>query len=261
MHGEGHQRDVRQDVGDGAGRVRPVHDRHVPVGRALRRERAGRLPDDQALRVVAQVAADAGGVGHHVDAEPAQLVRRPDAGQHQQPRRVDRPAAHDHLAARGDVRELAVLPADGDPGGAPALAERDPQHPGAGQHVEVVPPAHDRVQVRDRRRRADTGLRVVAEGHEPGAVAVAGRVPVLADRDAQGGRGGLDDVGQVGIAVLGGHRDDADRQPGEVPAHRGWHPSRARPGPPSGRSPRPAAAARSSCCAMSSRRGCAPGPA
>ena len=232
MHGEGHQRDVGQHVGDGAGRVRPVHDRHVPVGRALRRERAGRLPDDQALRVVAQVAAHAGGVGHHLDAEPAQVPGRTDAGQHQQPRRVDRPAAHDHLAARGDVRQLAVLPPGGDPGGAPALAERDPQRPGSGQHVEVVPPAHDRVQVGDRRRGADAGLRVVAEGQEAGAVAVIGGVPVLPDRDAQGGRGGLDDVGQVGVAVTGGHRDDADRQPAEVRAHRAGVPAARAQGRP-----------------------------
>ena len=50
-------------------------------------------------RVVLQVGAHPGQVGHRVDAQRAQLAGRADAGQQQQLRRADRPGAQDHLTA------------------------------------------------------------------------------------------------------------------------------------------------------------------
>ena len=55
-----------------------------------------------------QVAADLGAVGAHLDAVRAQHRGGPDAGQHQQLRRVDRAAREQHFA-RG-VHELGAAP-------------------------------------------------------------------------------------------------------------------------------------------------------
>jgi hypothetical protein len=53
------------------------------------------------LEVVLQVLADAGQVLDDLDPERAELGRRPDAGELEQLRRVDRPAAeHDLLGPR-----------------------------------------------------------------------------------------------------------------------------------------------------------------
>ena len=50
-----------------------------------------------------QVLPDAGKIGDDVDADRAQMVCRADAGEEQQLRRADRPAADDNL---GRVRAL-----------------------------------------------------------------------------------------------------------------------------------------------------------
>ena len=77
------------------------------------RLQAGVLDID--LEMVLQVAADTRQVGHHRHGQRAELVGRPDAGQHQQLRRVDGAAAEDDLAGGprlADLAALAILDAD-----------------------------------------------------------------------------------------------------------------------------------------------------
>ena len=81
----------------------PLHgrDRH-PVGPQIAGdgERLGTFVLHVDARMVLQVRPDAGKIDRDVDAMTAQLVRRADAGQHQQLRRVERAARQDHLAGR-----------------------------------------------------------------------------------------------------------------------------------------------------------------
>ena len=83
---------------------RPV----APLQRGRHRDRllAGVLDVD--LEVILQVLADARQVGDHVDAVLAQQAGRADAGELEQLRRVDRPAAQDDLAGADLLRLTAA---------------------------------------------------------------------------------------------------------------------------------------------------------
>ena len=72
---------------------------HREVGRHRHRLRARVLHVD--LEVVLEVLAHPRQVADHVDAQGAQLARRADARELQELRRVDRPAAEDHLIGLG----------------------------------------------------------------------------------------------------------------------------------------------------------------
>ncbi len=99
--------------------------------------------DHQHVRVVLQVAADAGQLVHRVDTVAFQFLRIADPGQLQQLRRVDGAAGQDHLAGLDGVHAALVLHLH--TGGAFAV-EADPVHQGPGHHRQVVP-FHGRVQI------------------------------------------------------------------------------------------------------------------
>ena len=62
------------------------------------------------LQVVLQVLTDPLEIVHHVDAEVGEFLARPDAGELQQLRRVDGPAADDHFASRPHLVAQVVAP-------------------------------------------------------------------------------------------------------------------------------------------------------
>ena len=81
--------------------------------------------------MVVQVLADAGEVDGDLQPDPRQHGGRPDAGEHQQLRRLDRACAeHDLLFG------AHLSPADVDPD-APAALEDEPADAGPGQHGQV----------------------------------------------------------------------------------------------------------------------------
>ena len=77
--------------------------------------------------VVLQIGADTRQIVHHRHADRLQMLRRPDARDLQQMRRIDRAAAHDHLARRARLAIDAAL-AEDDPGAAPALEQQARGH-------------------------------------------------------------------------------------------------------------------------------------
>jgi hypothetical protein len=102
--------------------------------------RLGRMSQRADVQVVLQVLADARKVGDDIDAEPAQLRRRADSGQHQQLRGVDRAAADDDIPRRL-VERLAVRGIDNAIGAracATGDVERDPGRERTGLHGEVA---------------------------------------------------------------------------------------------------------------------------
>ena len=58
--------------------------------------------------VVLEVPPHAREIDDRVDAESLEVILRADAGQQEQPRRMDRPGAKDHLPGRADGMRLAV---------------------------------------------------------------------------------------------------------------------------------------------------------
>ena len=86
--------------------------------------------------VVLQVVADRQVLA---DLDPVELevLRRPDAREHQQHGRLVGAGREDHLALGSDLLDLAVA-GDLDPDGAGAL-EQDPQRHRVGEHVQVRP--------------------------------------------------------------------------------------------------------------------------
>ena len=78
-------------------------------GMAIERDRLFRGDLESELEMVLQVFADPRTLGDDLNAERAQFRRRPDAGQFQQLRRIDRSAAKNHLAP-GPRHELAPRP-------------------------------------------------------------------------------------------------------------------------------------------------------
>jgi hypothetical protein len=103
-----------------------------------------RGPDHRQHWMVRQVGADARAVRQHVDAHLDQVVGRPDAGQHQQLRAVDRAAGHDDLGAGLGAGHLTVPQVTH--AGGPAAFDDDLRDQGVGEHREVRL-GHGRVQV------------------------------------------------------------------------------------------------------------------
>ena len=96
--------------------------------------------------VILEVFTDAGQIVDHRRADIRQQRRRTDAGDLQQPRRVDRTGRDDHLAPGLDALPAAVAAAVqvADAGGAPAV-EGDRRRPGVGPEIDPAGP-HRRVQ-------------------------------------------------------------------------------------------------------------------
>ena len=76
--------------------------------RRIERDRLATLHLEIEFQMVLQVLAHAWQLLHHLDAERAQFLGRPDPGQLQQLRAVDRPAGQDHLARRVHFALLAA---------------------------------------------------------------------------------------------------------------------------------------------------------
>ena len=94
--------------------------------------------------MILQVAAHAGQIVHHLDAVFLKVVRRTDAGQHQQLRRVERTGGQDHFLARPHPAGLAALAVFHAHGG---LAVHDhPGGEGVGLNVQVGA-VHGRLEV------------------------------------------------------------------------------------------------------------------
>ena len=114
--------------------------------------------------MVLEVLADARQVGHDGDAERPEQLGRPDAGQLEELRRVERPAGQDHLAGRDPVRRQD-RPRHLDADGPPAL-EQHAVDERARPHLEVRA-AHGGMQVRAGGRPAAAPPDVPVEGREP----------------------------------------------------------------------------------------------
>ena len=158
---------------------------HREVGRHGDGLRARVLHVD--LEVVLQVLPHAGQVGDDADPVRAQLVRRADARQLEQLRRVDRAAAEHDLARPDAVR---AAPAGVVDAGRARAVEADAQHLRERDHVEVGP-AHHRVQVRARGGEPAPAVHVAVEGGEA-LLAVA--VDVVGERVARLLHGGEERV-------------------------------------------------------------------
>ena len=91
----GHVEDERLRVGSGQVGPAPREQMGVQRGRPRhdRRHRARRRADHRREQVVVQVLADAGEVDGDLEPDPRELGGRPDAGEHQQLRRLDRACA------------------------------------------------------------------------------------------------------------------------------------------------------------------------
>ncbi len=106
-----------------------------PVDRGVQGDRLLARHLEIKLQVILQVLADARQIVHHLDAERAQLRRRPHSGQLQQLRRVDGAARENQLRANAHAvrfASAAVL----DAAGAPAL-EKYARRKRMRQHLEV----------------------------------------------------------------------------------------------------------------------------
>ena len=105
--------DQRRAERDDAGPPgQPARDFHAesPTARAfIERDRVARARNHAHGEVVAQVLAHPGQVLQHLDAELPQLLRRPDAGQLQQLRRVEGACTDDHFAAGAHLAARAAL--------------------------------------------------------------------------------------------------------------------------------------------------------
>ncbi len=98
--------------------------------------RALQLVHQRDLDVILQVAANAGQVGQDRDAVPLERLRRADARQHQQLRRIERASADDHLAPRAQLAFPPVL--DEPDAHRAALLDDDPRDAHAGAHAQVA---------------------------------------------------------------------------------------------------------------------------
>ncbi len=125
--------------------VQPDEAARDEAGVAVERDRLLRGDLEIELEMVLQVLADPRTVGDDVDPEAPQLRRRADAGKFQELRRIDRPAAKNHLAP-GLGQKFAPAAAVVDAGG-PAAVEGDPRRQRMGDDREIrraSSPAADR---------------------------------------------------------------------------------------------------------------------
>ncbi len=131
----------------GSGQVGPAPREQVGVQRGRprddRRHRARRRADHRREQMVVQVLADAGEVDGDLQPDPREHGGRPDAGEHQQLRRLDRACAeHDLLFG------AHLSPADVDPD-TPTALEDESADARSGQYGQVRRIQH-RPQERDR---------------------------------------------------------------------------------------------------------------
>src|SRR3546814_13984149 len=98
-----------------------------------------RAPRDVRIEVILQIGTDAGRVVYDGDAVLRQLGARPDAGQHQQLRRLDRTGGEQHFTLRTHLLHAtapAITPAD------PTAAAKEnaaPLLPGTPPKLRPVP--------------------------------------------------------------------------------------------------------------------------
>ena len=116
----------------------------------VERDRLRATHHDPDLHVILQVVADAGGVEHDVNAVALQQLRRSDAGELQQLRRVIRAARDQDFLARPHGAQSPVLPVF-DPVGTPPV-EQDPLRQRRGLDVQVAASLGG-TQIRPRRAR------------------------------------------------------------------------------------------------------------
>ncbi len=124
-----------------------MRDVEQPLAVIVARERhrpPRRVGDARTQDVILQICADARQVDRDRDAERAQRVGWPDAGELEELRRVDGTGGEDHLALGPDPPRPPVV-AEGETAAAAGL-DGQPQHQGAGQNREVGA-AHDRVEI------------------------------------------------------------------------------------------------------------------
>ena len=131
---------------------KPTHGPVPPLHRGCDRDRLRRRVLDVHLEMVLEVLPDARQVVDDVDAEGRELVRVADPRELEELRRVDRPAAEDHLAGPHDLRPPAVRDLDT---GRPGALEEHARDEGPAAHVEVRP--------------APDGMEVGARGAQPPA--------------------------------------------------------------------------------------------
>ncbi len=107
---EGMQSARHHGAGPAAEQISPHHaDRHA-IEAHLAMKRAGVRPGVGHIgaEMILQIAPDRQ-VGDHIDAEPAQMLRRADAREHQELRRVECAGGKDHFARRRRADRRAVL--------------------------------------------------------------------------------------------------------------------------------------------------------
>ena len=169
----------RLDVGHRQPRPRAPEEMRLAGGQAGRGrpDLALGAEDHRREQVVVQVLADAGQVRDDVDAERAQVIRRPDPREQEELRRPDRPAAHDDLPGVRALDAAVLRPLDAD---APRAVEQQAPRDRAGDHLEVRV-ALDRTDVGRRGAVADAVLDAVL--HERHAV-LRRAVVVRVQRDA-----------------------------------------------------------------------------
>ena len=161
--------------------------------------------DQPDLHVVLQIVADAGRVEHDLDAVLLQQVRRPDAGELQQLRRVVRAAGNQDFLARPRRAHAAVLPVF-DRRGAAAL-EQDALRQRRGLDMQIAAVLR-RAQIGERRAGAAAAAR---RGLEKSRAFLGRAVEIGIGRDAGFGRGNDEGFRQrIGVPPVG-HRQRAAR--------------------------------------------------
>ena len=197
-------------------RLRVRHDEPRPaapeqVGVQLRdpcdpvRHRSGRADDHRAEEVVVEVLPDAGQVGAALDPECGELVRGAEPREQQEPGRVDRARAHDHLD--GCLDELHVAVALDFDARAPRAREAETAHSRAGEHGQARPSGH-----RLEKRRPGGGTNAAAHRQLRVADAVElGSVVVRVVGNARFLRGGHHRLDQRVPWISGGHRQRPSR--------------------------------------------------
>ena len=132
--------------------------RPVPFGDIVIGMVAGTFGDGVEIQMILQIAADPRQIQHHRHADRPQMLRRPDARQHQQPGRVDRARRQHHLAL-GPQHRRSAGGGDFHPD-RPAGLDHDASDQNACPHGQIGPPPR-RLQI----GRGGGGAAGIAHGH------------------------------------------------------------------------------------------------
>lgn len=114
--------------------------------RYAERIQAVRLVAENEVRVILQVLSHAREIGDDLDSVTSEFVLRPDAGQHQQLRRLKRAGGKDHLLLRPDRLDIPAT-RDFDANG-PLAVEHDAPDLRARLHRQVAARLHVRKKIR-----------------------------------------------------------------------------------------------------------------